>query len=38
MIRGIAAAFSDVEHLMDTWTWLQSGIKFGGAHNPVTNR
>lgn len=37
MIREIAKSFPFVE-LMDTWTWLQSGINTDGAHNPVTNR
>ena len=37
MIKEIATSFDDVE-LMDTWTWLQSGINTDGAHNPVTNR
>ncbi len=37
MIKEIASSFDEVE-LMDTWTWLQSGINTDGAHNPVTNR
>jgi len=37
MIREIGSSFPFVE-LMDTWTWLQSGINTDGAHNPVTNR
>ena len=37
MVREIAGAFPFVE-LMDTWTWLQSGINSDGAHNPATNR
>ena len=37
MIKEIATSFAEIE-LMDTWTWLQSGINTDGAHNPVTNR
>ncbi|MEM9442025.1 MAG: M24 family metallopeptidase [Pseudomonadota bacterium] len=37
MVREIAKAFPNAE-LMDTWTWLQSGINTDGAHNPVTSR
>lgn len=37
MVRAIAHAFPHGE-LMDTWTWLQSGINTDGAHNPVTSR
>jgi len=37
MVREIAGSFPFVE-LMDTWTWVQSGINTDGAHNPVTNR
>jgi len=37
MVREIAESFPFVE-LMDTWTWVQSGINTDGAHNPVTNR
>jgi creatinase len=37
MNHEIAKSFPFVE-LMDTWTWLQSGIETDGAHNPVTNR
>ena len=37
MVKRIAATFPRVE-LMDTWTWLQSGINTDGAHNPVTNK
>lgn len=37
MIREIADNFPFVE-LMDTWSWIQSGINTDGAHNPVTNR
>lgn len=37
MVREIAKSFPFVE-LMDTWTWIQSGINTDGAHNPVTNR
>lgn len=37
MVRAIAAAYPHTE-LMDTWTWLQSGLNTDGAHNPVTTR
>ena len=37
MVREIARRFPHAE-LMDTWTWLQSGINTDGAHNPVTGR
>ena len=37
MVREIASTFPHAE-LMDTWTWLQSGINTDGAHNPVTSR
>ena len=37
MVREIARRFPNAE-LMDTWTWLQSGINTDGAHNPVTSR
>ena len=37
MIREIAQAFPHTE-LMDTWTWLQSGVNTDGAHNPLTTR
>ena len=37
MVAEIANSFAQVD-LMDTWTWLQSGINTDGAHNPVTNR
>ena len=37
MVREIARSFPHAE-LMDTWTWLQSGINTDGAHNPVTTR
>ncbi|MEC9330658.1 MAG: aminopeptidase P family protein [Pseudomonadota bacterium] len=37
MIREIARTFPHTE-LMDTWTWLQSGINTDGAHNPLTTR
>ena len=37
MVREIAKSFPHAE-LMDTWTWLQSGINTDGAHNPVTSR
>lgn len=37
MVREIASVWPDAE-LMDTWTWLQSGINTDGAHNPVTTR
>ncbi|MGI9486584.1 MAG: aminopeptidase P family protein [Geminicoccaceae bacterium] len=37
MVREIAKTFPHAE-LMDTWTWLQSGINTDGAHNPVTSK
>ncbi|MDA7990026.1 MAG: aminopeptidase P family protein [Gammaproteobacteria bacterium] len=37
MVRAIANEWPHAE-LMDTWTWLQSGINTDGAHNPVTSR
>ncbi len=37
MVREIARTFPDAE-LMDTWTWVQSGLNTDGAHNPVTSR
>jgi creatinase len=37
MIRESARSFPHFE-LMDTWTWVQSGINTDGAHNPVTSR
>ena len=37
MIREIARCFPHTE-IMDTWTWLQSGINTDGAHNPLTTR
>ncbi|GMQ75610.1 MAG: M24 family metallopeptidase [Gammaproteobacteria bacterium] len=37
MVREIAGAYPHTE-LMDTWTWLQSGLNTDGAHNPVTTR
>ncbi|NKB76235.1 MAG: M24 family metallopeptidase [Gammaproteobacteria bacterium] len=37
MIREIANIWPEGE-LLDTWTWLQSGINTDGAHNPVTSR
>lgn len=37
MVRQIAKSFPHAE-LMDTWTWLQSGINTDGAHNPVTSK
>ncbi|MEM7044328.1 MAG: aminopeptidase P family protein [Pseudomonadota bacterium] len=37
MVKEIAKAFPHAE-LMDTWTWLQSGINTDGAHNPVTSK
>ncbi len=37
MVREIARVWPHAE-LMDTWTWLQSGINTDGAHNPVTSR
>ena len=37
MVREIARSQPHVE-LLDTWSWLQSGINSDGAHNPVTSR
>ena len=37
MVREIAERFPHAE-LMDSWTWLQSGINTDGAHNPVTSK
>ena len=37
MVREIARSQPHVE-LMDTWSWLQSGVNSDGAHNPVTSR
>ncbi|ASV88542.1 creatinase (plasmid) [Ochrobactrum quorumnocens] len=37
MIRYIAQQLPHAE-LMDSWSWLQSGINTDGAHNPVTSR
>jgi len=37
MVKEIAKTFPHAE-LMDTWTWLQSGINTDGAHNPVTSK
>ncbi len=37
MVREIATVWPHAE-LMDTWTWIQSGINTDGAHNPVTSR
>ncbi|MEM9628665.1 MAG: aminopeptidase P family protein [Pseudomonadota bacterium] len=37
MVREIAKTFPHGE-LMDSWTWLQSGINTDGAHNPVTSK
>jgi len=37
MVREIAKAYPHTE-LMDSWTWLQSGINTDGAHNPVTSK
>ena len=37
MVRAIAKTWPHAE-LMDTWTWLQSGVNTDGAHNPVTSR
>ncbi len=37
MVREIARVWPHAE-LMDTWTWLQSGVNTDGAHNPVTSR
>ncbi|XP_057300139.1 creatinase-like [Hydractinia symbiolongicarpus] len=37
MIKEIAAAYPQTD-LMDTWTWVQSGINTDAAHNPLTTR
>lgn len=37
MVREIARRAPHAE-LMDTWTWLQSGVNTDGAHNPLTSR
>ena len=37
MIREIAQSCPHTE-IMDTWTWLQSGVNTDGAHNPLTTR
>lgn len=37
MVREISRLWPDAE-LMDTWTWIQSGINTDGAHNPLTTR
>ncbi|MDH3664688.1 MAG: aminopeptidase P family protein [Alphaproteobacteria bacterium] len=37
MVKEIARRFPHAE-LMDTWTWLQSGVNTDGAHNPVTSK
>ncbi len=37
MVREIGRSQPHVE-LMDTWSWLQSGINSDGAHTPVTSR
>jgi creatinase len=37
MVREIAKRFPHTE-LMDTWSWVQSGLNTDGAHNPVTSR
>ena len=37
MVREIASLYPHAE-LLDTWTWLQSGLNTDGAHNPVTSR
>ena len=37
MVREIARRYPHTE-LMDTWSWIQSGINTDGAHNPVTTR
>ena len=37
MVREVASTFPDSE-LMDTWTWIQSGLNTDGAHNPLTSR
>ena len=37
MVREIARRYPHTE-LMDTWSWVQTGINTDGAHNPVTTR
>lgn len=37
MVREIARRYPHTE-LMDTWSWVQSGLNTDGAHNPVTTR
>ena len=37
MVREIARTCPHTE-LMDSWTWVQSGINTDGAHNPLTTR
>ena len=37
MVREIGRSQPHVE-LMDTWSWLQSGVNSDGAHTPVTSR
>lgn len=37
MVREIAKRYPHTE-LMDTWSWIQSGLNTDGAHNPVTAR
>ena len=37
MVREIAQSYPHTE-LMDSWTWVQSGINTDGAHNPLTTR
>ena len=37
MVREIARTYPHTE-LMDSWTWVQSGINTDGAHNPLTTR
>ncbi len=37
MVREIAKRYPHTE-LMDTWSWIQTGLNTDGAHNPVTTR
>ncbi len=37
MVREIAKRYPHTE-LMDTWSWVQTGLNTDGAHNPVTTR
>ena len=37
MVQAIAKRYPDSD-LMDTWTWIQSGLNTDGAHNPLTTR